>query len=382
MRSILLVLFTRRRLLGRRRIETFTLLICLLLCSLSVSCFPHPTTRRTRTTVGSDFGSKIELDFIQIGSTTRLEVVEKLLATDTGVRDERLFWARWATSTWGIFVGGGYSGESFRAWKGRNAMIEFDEKGFVKSYRVVPEKSVVKELTSWVAREASSEFPTPVVITVLHRHASNGSYNSSKLTLTEEFFGFQEPKDGSHNFRIAREKVKRVSKATRGDPDPEYFVSSIHLREKTKAGRKITVRISIPSLFVLLKYLRAEKFVEQDPRLAPNLHNLAGLYDEQGKYAEAEPLDQWALRSEPPSMAVNYNNLAGLYYKQGQYAQAELYLQRALELFVWDLGSEHLKVLENYIALLRKMNRDAEADKMEARAKAIRAKHAEENPPK
>ncbi len=38
--------------------------------------------------------------------------------------------------------------------------------------------------------------------------------------------------------------------------------------------------------------------------------------------------------------------------------------------------------LESYAALLRKMNRDAEAEKMEARAQAIRARHAQENPPK
>ena len=38
--------------------------------------------------------------------------------------------------------------------------------------------------------------------------------------------------------------------------------------------------------------------------------------------------------------------------------------------------------LENYAALLRKMGRDEEAEKMEARAHAIRTKHPQENPPK
>ena len=38
--------------------------------------------------------------------------------------------------------------------------------------------------------------------------------------------------------------------------------------------------------------------------------------------------------------------------------------------------------LENYAVLLRKTNRDAAAAKLEARAKAIRAKHAAKNPPK
>ncbi len=47
------------------------------------------------------------------------------------------------------------------------------------------------------------------------------------------------------------------------------------------------------------------------------------------------------------------------------------------------LGPEHpqvARVLENYAALLHKLDRDAEADKMEARAKAIRAKNAQEIP--
>ncbi len=47
------------------------------------------------------------------------------------------------------------------------------------------------------------------------------------------------------------------------------------------------------------------------------------------------------------------------------------------------LGPEHRHVaasLANYTALLRKTGRSAEATRMEARAKAIRAKHAEQNP--
>ena len=48
------------------------------------------------------------------------------------------------------------------------------------------------------------------------------------------------------------------------------------------------------------------------------------------------------------------------------------------------LGPEHpdvVMLLEDYADLLREMKRDAEAEKMEARAKAIRAKYAQENPP-
>ena len=65
------------------------------------------------------------------------------------------------------------------------------------------------------------------------------------------------------------------------------------------------------------------------------------------------------------------------------YGKAEPLYQRALVILVSALGPEHpevAKVFENYALLLRETGRDAEAAKMEARAKAIRAKHAKENP--
>ncbi len=78
-------------------------------------------------------------------------------------------------------------------------------------------------------------------------------------------------------------------------------------------------------------------------------------------------------------MATSLNNLAVLYKAQGRYAEAEPLYQRALVIWEKAPGPEHPNVaqsLENYAALLRKTGRSDEATKMEARAKAIRAKHA------
>ena len=84
-------------------------------------------------------------------------------------------------------------------------------------------------------------------------------------------------------------------------------------------------------------------------------------------------------------MAVSLNNLAALYWTQGKYAEAEPLFKRSLATVEKALGPEHPLVaqsLENYAALLRRTGRSAEAAKLEARAKAIRAKHARENPAK
>ncbi len=93
----------------------------------------------------------------------------------------------------------------------------------------------------------------------------------------------------------------------------------------------------------------AERFGPQDPRLATSLNNLAGLYRAQeGKYGEAEPLYQQALANRETALGPEHPDVA-----QG---------------------------LENYAALLRETGRATEVAKLEARAKAIRARHAEQNP--
>ncbi len=91
-------------------------------------------------------------------------------------------------------------------------------------------------------------------------------------------------------------------------------------------------------------------------------------------------------------MAATLNNLAELYRAQRRYAQAEPFYRRLLSLQEKTLGPEHPKVaatlynlaqsLENQATLLRKTARDAEAEEVETRAKAIRARLAQVNPKK
>jgi tetratricopeptide (TPR) repeat protein len=74
-----------------------------------------------------------------------------------------------------------------------------------------------------------------------------------------------------------------------------------------------------------------------EPReLASNIfNNLAGLYQRQGKYEQAEALYQRALAireqvrgPDHPAVAAVLSNLAGLYQSQGKYEQAEALLAR------------------------------------------------------
>jgi tetratricopeptide (TPR) repeat protein len=115
----------------------------------------------------------------------------------------------------------------------------------------------------------------------------------------------------------------------------------------------------------------ADKFGPDDPRVAISVAWVTVLNDTQ------------ILGPEHLAVTTSLNNLALLYHNQGKYAQAEPLYQRALAIREKALGPGHPDVadtLENYAGLLRKIGRHAEADKMEARAQAIRAKHAQEIP--
>ncbi len=90
-----------------------------------------------------------------------------------------------------------------------------------------------------------------------------------------------------------------------------------------------------------------------------------------------------ALGPAHPDVALSLNNLAGLYDAQGRYAEAEPLYKRALAILEKALGPDHPNVansLENYAAVLRKTGRTTEAANLEARANAIRAQRAMENP--
>jgi tetratricopeptide (TPR) repeat protein len=72
-----------------------------------------------------------------------------------------------------------------------------------------------------------------------------------------------------------------------------------------------------------------------------SLNNLAGLYQSQGRYAEAEPLYQRdlaviekALGPDHPDVGTSLNNLAGLYFVQRDWARAGDFWRRSTGVIV------------------------------------------------
>jgi len=118
--------------------------------------------------------------------------------------------------------------------------------------------------------------------------------------------------------------------------------------------------------------------------VAETMDALGVLYISEGKLAQAEPLfghaleiRETAFRPDHPFVIQSLDHLASVYTLQAKYAEAEPLFKRALaniQPHPESSGSLGAVILEDYAGLLRRMNRQTEAEKMEADAKAIRGK--------
>ena len=118
--------------------------------------------------------------------------------------------------------------------------------------------------------------------------------------------------------------------------------------------------------------------------IAPELTNLAALYFRQQRYAEAEPMFKRALALREKSLPAGHpdigqalNNLATLYERTDRHADSEPLFKRALAIYEKAAGPEHPAVatlLNNLGQVDKAQGRYAEAEPLIKRSLAIREK--------
>lgn len=229
--------------------------------TLCQGCLVVPVRAPTHTNGFSGKMENVNLDFLEAGKTKRQEVAEKLGETDTGIKEDRLFVGRWASSKWGVLwaVGGGYSatGGWNRAWARHNVLIFFDDQDVVQQFHEFPDEDLVKQFSSWVAEGHAQplDLSSPIEVSVDHRHSS-GVCLPGTLVLGNDSFEFRE--NEKHSFKISPKQIKelRLTSIGHGDKsDPRFMNETIHFKQKTAVGGKMTIRVNVPTILILVKYL-------------------------------------------------------------------------------------------------------------------------------
>ena len=229
--------------------------------SLCQGCVIVPVRAPTRTNALAGNIEKVNLDFLQAGKTTRQEVTERLSETDTSIKENGLFLGRWSSSKWGVFwaAGGGYNavGGWNRAWARHNVLISFDDQDVVQQFRKFPDEELVKQLSAWVAEGHAQplDLSSPIEVPVDHRHGSGVSFPGI-LILSNDSFEFRE--NEKHNFKIPPQQIRDIQLTSIGHgdkSDPRYLNETIHFTQKTNVGGKMTIRVDVPTIMTLVKYV-------------------------------------------------------------------------------------------------------------------------------
>jgi tetratricopeptide (TPR) repeat protein len=129
--------------------------------------------------------------------------------------------------------------------------------------------------------------------------------------------------------------------------------------------------------------VREKQTDHENPHKADVLNSIGVANHRQGKFAEAERSYNQAIdicqKTSLTNCSMTFRNLAKLYTTQGKYTEAEPLFKRSLAIYESSLlgrepSARIVFVLESYAELLRKTNREEEANAIESRAKEIRAK--------
>jgi tetratricopeptide (TPR) repeat protein len=134
-------------------------------------------------------------------------------------------------------------------------------------------------------------------------------------------------------------------------------------------------------LYLCSLTIREKQLGANHPSIASSLSNLAGFYESIGRYVEAEPLYLRSLAIREKQLGANHsdtanslNNLALLYNSSGRYAEAEPLYLRSLAIYKEQLGANHPDTatsLNNLAGLYESIGRDKEAEPLYLQALEI-----------
>src|SRR5581483_11204178 len=167
-------------------------LTILLVSFLVVSgcAYPSKLETRERGVVGMEI-NKADLDFsfVQVGRTRREDILTKLSAIDSGYSHPKLFWGRWASSSWGMVRGIGILSEyeeNQRIWNNRNLLISFEENGTVTNITEVEEKVLCRKLQTHVSQLPVLDLSEPQTLKVGY-FTRDGRSLPAQITLANEW---------------------------------------------------------------------------------------------------------------------------------------------------------------------------------------------------
>jgi hypothetical protein len=243
-------------------------LVVTLPVSLSIfftACVPVKVPKQVQPVRGENLKWIPETSAIQVGVTTRAEIIQQFGAFDTGWKGEHLFLGRWLQSG-GIAVIGMYSDFNYGGggWAAHDLVVEFDERGAVTKYQILSDKQFLDQLPRLLSIAGHlPEFQQP----------TTGTSFKTVIVMGKEFLDLHAvdrwwgTTDVPWSSRITLGEIERLS----AWPTPlsaNEFGLSIHLRDKvevefheshskggTRRTKTLRLHADVPTVVLLVQFM-------------------------------------------------------------------------------------------------------------------------------
>lgn len=215
---------------------------------------PLPLTHRTEAPNGTKLP---DLDFIQVGLTTREQVEQNFPTLDTGATPG-MFWGRYNHS---VLSDPGGS----RHWNRTNLLITYDDHGVVKTQRRESDDHMNLILRDWLATRPKQSFRTEVRVTVTTlSHKFNGATRvPAELVLYQDDFRvIGHGPNAKLDFLASTKNIRRIRSSP---PDlccsdenraNSEIIEQIWIDGTEYGKHPLLVQVSPANMVVLIDYLR------------------------------------------------------------------------------------------------------------------------------
>ena len=235
------------------------------LCVIVLCCVVPVRTPMKSKNVSGQTGKKLDLEFIQPGTTTREEIKQKLGWIDVGLKDDNIFLGRWADSSWGVAwaIAGGYTGSGGwnRIWSIHNLVLYLDEKGVVQQRFLIPDTEIINTLSVLTLRDPGRSLDLSVPIELPVKYVRSAEPIAGTLVLSKHdfmFLGFrQRGSKLAYDFKTSPQNIRHLRMTKRvpsNSEKPESVGVKIHFKQRVAVGNEMTVQMNLPATMTLLIY--------------------------------------------------------------------------------------------------------------------------------
>ena len=222
----------------------------------------------------------LDLTFLKSGSTSRDEIAKKLAAIDTGVKESTFFWGRWDSSKWRTTAVGAVPPEGERIWHAHNLFIQFDPSGLVRTWAIVDDKGIIRELEllSPGANDAPLDLSSPLKADIRVRQRDD--IRAGLVLSSDSFEEWRDTETALHlSLKTPRTNVLRIEATPERSyygpqsgyipyTRPDVILATVYLAKPAKVqyaeksrlvGKKLSVGVDPPTFLLLRHYIEQTK---------------------------------------------------------------------------------------------------------------------------